>query len=50
MPDEAPETFAQSEEPGYASAEPWHAPVQYPWLYGWPTGTQVYLYAYPGRH
>ena len=36
-------------EAGYAAAEPWHAPVQYPWLYGWPIGAQAYSDAYSGR-
>ncbi len=48
MPDDGDET-AGGQYPGYAAAEPWHAPVQYPWLYGWPNGAQAYSEIYSGR-
>jgi len=47
MPDDAETTEGQ--DPDYADPGPWHAPVQYPWLYGWPNGARAYSEIYPGR-
>ncbi len=47
MPDDAETTEGQ--DPDYADPGPWHAPVQYPWLYGWLNGARAYSEIYPGR-